>query len=335
MRHNPLSKANYLVAGFCLLTTVPAVPAQTESWFAAISVAQEHKRQGRYAEAETALLDTLKQAERSGPEELLVTTLNNLGSLCLDLDRYREAGQYFRRAISVLEKTAGARDPTLLWPLTNLAFLCVRNGQYEKAEQFYRRAQTLPVELLGPYETPIKAKLLQIQGTIEGHRGDHSKAEALGRQAVGLLEQYWGPKHHEVASAWNNLGILCRNRGDYAQAVSHFQRALAIWQATPNPDYSSLTTTLSNLGEVYHNLGLLSDAEAAFDKALKVAERAFGPQDVKIGRILSMYVPLLKAAKRNSQAKRFEKRAKTILAKQDTDGWMEHTVDVHTLLQGK
>ena len=68
---------------------------------------------------------------------------------------------------------------------------------------------------------------------------------------LALTEKTLGPDHPDVASALNNLAVLCRDQGRYAEAEPLFQRALAIAEKALGLDHPDISVRLGNLALVY------------------------------------------------------------------------------------
>jgi tetratricopeptide (TPR) repeat protein len=78
--------------------------------------------------------------------------------------------------------------------------------------------------------------------------GRNDEAERLLRHAIEVLEQTFGPKHPEVAGAWNNLAAVLQKRGDYAEADDAYGRALAAKELLLGREHPSVGITLPRDG---------------------------------------------------------------------------------------
>ena len=58
--------------------------------------------------------------------------------------------------------------------------------------------------------------------------GDFQQAKDNYTRALDIYVNQLGPEHADVATSYNNLGIVCRNLGDFQQAKDNYARALDI-----------------------------------------------------------------------------------------------------------
>ena len=101
----------------------------------------------------------------------------------------------------------------------------------------------------------------------EAHRnGNTELAIDLYRQALGT----WP----EIASAWNNLGLLQMGQSNYMEAVESFKAAARLDPTDPRP--------LINVGVAYDQTGWAEDALTAYLQAL---ERRPNDRDALLGAI--------------------------------------------------
>ncbi|MEZ5289992.1 MAG: DUF2914 domain-containing protein [Vicinamibacterales bacterium] len=77
--------------------------------------------------------------------------------------------------------------------------------------------------------------------------GDLARAEALLREAARAQEDHLGPVHADLASTFNNLGIVCEQNGHLEDAEAFYRRALAIATAVAGPADPIVETAARNL----------------------------------------------------------------------------------------
>jgi tetratricopeptide (TPR) repeat protein len=65
-------------------------------------------------------------------------------------------------------------------------------------------------------------------GAVLGVLGEHTEAEALLRQAIGIYETSCGTDDPRLAAPLNALGAACAARGRLAEAEQLYHRALHI-----------------------------------------------------------------------------------------------------------
>jgi len=104
--------------------------------------------------------------------------------------------------------------------------------------------------------------LQQILGSAEqaAAGGDYSSAEALLREAARLQESSLGPHHPDLASTFNNLGIVCERSNRLAAAEECYGRAFSIASASLNSDDPMVVTSRNNLDEFRRAHGRLAES---------------------------------------------------------------------------
>jgi tetratricopeptide (TPR) repeat protein len=93
------------------------------------NLAEMYRAEGRWREAERMLRQLIEKLPDDNPT--LGAALHNLGELCQRKGRAAEAGQFYRRALAVWERTLGPDHPYKAATLKNLAE--VESGKKSKA----------------------------------------------------------------------------------------------------------------------------------------------------------------------------------------------------------
>src|SRR4249919_3519770 len=81
--------------------------------------------------------------------------------------------------------------------------------------------------------------------------GDFASAESLLREAARLQEAGLGPLHPDLASTFNNLGVVCEKANKLADAEQFYRRASAIASASLDPQHPLVTTSQNNLRDFH------------------------------------------------------------------------------------
>ena len=109
--------------------------ADEVSWQRNIQSGQMALQRGRHERAEKQFLAALKDAETMGKQNpRLAITLNLLGEACRVQGKFKEAEQYFQRALTLGEQSLGKDDPQYTRIVENHAKLLRAQG-LDKAGQ--------------------------------------------------------------------------------------------------------------------------------------------------------------------------------------------------------
>jgi hypothetical protein len=87
--------------------------------------------------------------------------------------------------------------------------------------------------------------------------GDYTLAESLLREVARLQAETLGPKHPDLASTFNNLGVVCERVNKLLDAGRFYREALSIASASLKPEDPLVVTSRSNLDEFHRGLGLV------------------------------------------------------------------------------
>ena len=77
--------------------------------------------------------------------------------------------------------------------------------------------------------------------------GSFSSAEKLLREAARLQAPTLGPRHPDLATTLNNLGIVCEMTRKYDDAEQYFRRAVSIARTSLPPEHPFVATSQNNL----------------------------------------------------------------------------------------
>ena len=110
-------------------------------WRQDIEVGDRALRHGRLPEAETALSGALARAETFGVDDArLAFALDAMGDLRSAQGDPARAEPLYRRALAILEKSAGPDAPATTAALAYLAQACAAQGKQAEAARLLRRA---------------------------------------------------------------------------------------------------------------------------------------------------------------------------------------------------
>ena len=186
-------------------------------------------------------------------------------------------------ACSFAEQATAQETPNTAAPDTTLA-----NRYVEKAIQFARDAQY--DSTLTYYE---KARVIyQAAGAWERYVHCYNKmgeqywrkralvtAQEYLNEALKIGLERWGEQHPEVASSYQNLGVVQHLKGNNGQALAFWNQALAIRLVVLGEHHPDVARTYHNLGLYYDVTGNYKQALVFYDKAVTIKRATLGEQD--------------------------------------------------------
>lgn len=260
-------------------------------------VAQKHFAAGRWAEAERAGSDWLRQY----PDDLVVLELvsmaqcyqgkwqdaialcrhylalnpdaadvhNNLAVALKEVGQWGEAILHFQRAIALRPDAAGV--------YSNLGNLLQVEGRWDEAIATYQQAIALKPEFADAYDG--LASVLQLQGKFPEAIVHHSNAIAhaprnarlyfnlgnthrlMGQWDAAIAAYDQALEHQPIyAEAYGNLGLVFQQQGNLDRAFACYQRAAEL-----RPNYPE---NQNNLASIYRVRGELEEAVTRYERAI-------------------------------------------------------------------
>jgi MFS family permease len=243
-----------------------------------LTVAEAHRAQGRYADAEELFRAALRRAEEEfGPDAFPVAdACNGLAVTYKYSGRFDDAEALYARALRILERQLGAEHPDVAAVHHNLGGLAHARGRFAEAEAPARRAVAIREAALGPDHVDVAADKAALASILDAiGRGD--EAEQLLTDALAAFERALGPSHYEIAVNLHNLASLHHRRGETAQAEPLYRRALDMKEDLLGPDHPDLATTLSNLALARCALGDPREAHDLVERAIAILDRSVEP----------------------------------------------------------
>jgi len=90
--------------------------------------------------------------------------------------------------------------------------------------------------------------------------GDYALAESLLREVARLQADCLGPQHPDLASTFNNLGVVCERANNLLDAGKFYRQAFSIASACLDADDPLVITSRNNFNEFHRVLGLVDTA---------------------------------------------------------------------------
>ncbi|MEO0164924.1 MAG: CHAT domain-containing protein [candidate division WOR-3 bacterium] len=232
-----------------------------------------HRRLGDYDIAYENLLKSLTLLAGIKQEKEIALgegeLLNNLGTLYLDMGKYRQALEKFLSALEIFDKTGN-----ISWKieaLQNLGYTYILlsstdNTYFDSALYFY--------ELTRPLLKDKKDEALFYNnlGILYEKKKDFKLAQANYQKALNLykfLQDSIGQ-----AKVYCNLGNIFVLSGDYNKGIKSYQDGYNIIENMNRKDWQA--SVLSNLGFAQHKAGQIDEAINSLTKAVELVENLRG-----------------------------------------------------------
>ena len=202
-------------AAFAALALAQSLLPPADSWEQKLREGHALLKQQRFADAESAFITALLNAERRGMQEPRVAAcLNELAMFYESRGNTGAAEPLFQRAIEVLRERLPPADPGIGNAYFNLGEFYRKQRRFDEADKAFER--WLEVVDAGD-ETRFLPTLdhLALAHFVDGR---FAPAEVLLFKSIRLAESRLGPEDPQAARSWSSLGVVYQATGRPAKA---------------------------------------------------------------------------------------------------------------------
>jgi eukaryotic-like serine/threonine-protein kinase len=125
----------------------------------------------------------------------------------------------------------------------------------------------------------MKAKMLQVMGSVYEHLGLYSQAESLLRQAVALDRVAVGGERADTLAASAALGHCVEHEGHFPEAEKIDREALQTSTRVLGVNHRTTLQTKANLASTLDSEGQLAESERIYRETLALQQRNFRSDD--------------------------------------------------------
>src|SRR5271157_4953178 len=254
-RWQPRTRANIT----CLITQSAATTPRSECQ-RRMAMARSERR---YGEAEQSSLTAIKHAEISKEDyERLAGSLNTLGLIYGDQNKYDGAQKTLQWALQIREQHLGPEHPAVAVSLANLGEIYETQGEFSKAEPFFKRSVEIKQKTFSPDNTSLALGFSKL-GRVYSEEAKCHEAMDMSSRAVAITERVFGRDVSQLAPDLNAMGRCNLFLGDYAAAENMFRRELEINKNISEGKNAYVAADLGSLALVYSMEGKKPEAESA------------------------------------------------------------------------
>jgi tetratricopeptide (TPR) repeat protein len=234
------------------------------------------------------LSETLHGSEHDDTVAILI----NLAGLHGLTGEFNASDTFFRRALSIREKTLGPTHPGTGEALNDFAVQLFYRGDCAAAEPLCRRALAIRQEALGSDHLCVAESMNNLAFILKA-TGNVEAAGPIFRRALAIREAALGLEHPKTGESLNNLAIFLRDVGDLNAAEPLFRRALAIAEQCRGTEHPHIAATLGGLATLLKATGQYAEAEILLRRSLAIKEKLFSPEHATIAITLNKLAEIL------------------------------------------
>jgi tetratricopeptide (TPR) repeat protein len=304
-------------------------------------LAMAHQFLGHFDRAEPLYLESKSISEALGQSgrPLLGYTLDALGQLRFEQERWAEAADWLNQAIGVCTRALSEEDSCTLNAKRHLGELYSMQGQMEEAQALllqvidaahrsksplglllptalrdqayiyalrgqYRKAEPMLKEALelsnrSGLETSTLADNLLPMGRLYRMQNDLARAEPLLDKATRIYEKANDPC---LAHALHELGLLALAEGKYATARQRIERSISIYQKYLGVDHINIAFARVGLAETYLGEHNYTEAESLIQQAIAKEKKFLNESHYELARAYMVAAKIDQAQRRDTEA---------------------------------
>ena len=323
-------------------------PLDLRRAYTAQLLAMSYQYQGKFDTAEPLFLEAKHILETNGDEgrKRLGITLDSLGQLRFEQQRWKEAEALLGQAIDLCSETRGENDECTLEAKHHLGEVYSAANRLDEAEFLFQqvisrtrqnpdlakilcatlREQAYIFVVRGQLKVaePLLKEALDLNRKLGTGRADFAdslvalarlyrlendsdRAEALLNQAASIYEKNNDPC---IAQASQQLGLIALTKGKYALARQRLLRAVSILTSFLGPDHVNVAYAEAALAEAYLGERNYAAAKPLIDHALAVEGAPLNdPQYYELARAHMTAAQINQAQARGAEADAHYKQA--------------------------
>jgi tetratricopeptide (TPR) repeat protein len=205
----------------------------------------------------------------------LSVTYSSISSIYSSMGDHALARSNLERALNIQKNTLPPLHFNTHAILNKLALECQLLGEYDSALNYYRQEQDVILNAAS-FDPKLFVENYLWIAAVYDCRGDDKKALFYNKMALKNLSRKKPKDRLNLATVYNNLGMLFINMKYYKYAMKNLIKALILEQRFLEPRHQLLITTMSNMGMTYERCGLLKKALYLHRKVLNIRKHTLG-----------------------------------------------------------
>ncbi|MEJ8768598.1 DUF2225 domain-containing protein [Prevotella sp. HCN-7019] len=236
----------------------------------------------RYASTDYATIDSLNAAINiaieNGELERADSLISTAGSLEKMVKENKEAERKANERLNIgrdimenatADLTSIKNDKNRLADLLYSKYsICLTRAERDSAAYY--------IKMRAELDTTNMNWQLEAGLFIADYLADYEKAMVLYKRALYSAVKQLGDKHPDVATSYNNIGLVYNDQGNYVKALESYNKALEIYLSVFGDKHPNVATSYNNIAAVYFSQGNYAQALEYYNKALELYLSVFG-----------------------------------------------------------
>lgn len=197
--------------------------------------------------------------------------LQDLGFLAFQQGQFELAEDYLRRAAEILDRYQDLDSKSYVNCLNHLGMALRGTHQLRASEEWHRQALLLDRK----YQTGLFSHIANNLASVLFEQDRLQEAETLLQEAIQLESgEAYADRNPNLATNWNNLGMVLSALGEHPRAWQAFERALNIFHKALDPSHPEIAGVYMNQAGLAFQQEDLEQAVTQLQKAEQLYQRA-------------------------------------------------------------
>ncbi len=233
-----------------------------------------------------------------------------LGKVLEDRGQYDASIAALEKAVEI-DSAPGASRADLADSLHELANAHFYAGHYTVSDALNQRVLAMYKYIYGPRH-PRVADIYINLGAIRLDLGHYPEAERYDRQALDIVQGWYGKENLETATDLTILARALNYQNKSGEARDLLQQSLAIKERAFGKVHPSVASTLNELGSLARKEGDYPAAEAYFTRMADIYRTVYGEHHYLLATALSNLASVYAAEKQWPRAEKLFRQAVTL-----------------------
>mmetsp|Transcript_3880 Transcript_3880/g.5678 ORF Transcript_3880/g.5678 Transcript_3880/m.5678 type:complete len:699 (-) Transcript_3880:56-2152(-) len=202
-------------------------------------------------------------------------TLNEIGLMLCDLNKNKDALEFFNESLRVETLALGTDHPTLVITMNYIGQTYQKVGMYTEAMLVYNSALSLvpdTVRIESASLACICAIMLCSIGTIQYQVGDNKLAKKSIDRCLQFCLEELGDDMSNAASSLFEIGVILLEDELLPYAMECFQECLKMRKELFGNDHGKVADTLHKIGIIHQGQGEYKDAIEVYNETLRIID---------------------------------------------------------------
>jgi tetratricopeptide (TPR) repeat protein len=125
--------------------------------------------------------------------------------------------------------------------------------------------------------------VLEAYGDVLRKFAQYDKALDLYKKCLHIRLQTLDPEHPDVATSYNNIGLVWEKRGEYDKTLEYYKKCLDICLKTLGAEHPDVAASYNNIGQVWYDKGVYDEALVFYQKCLDIELKTLGAEHPYLG----------------------------------------------------